>query len=89
MKIHETAEDASYCDQRLTRSLQTADELTRIGVQSLGQLQDVVQRQDALPTFDLTDECPVQTAVISELLLTLAKRLTTSAHTLAKGLRRR
>lgn len=61
------------------RRSQPPDQLAGVDLEALSDLQNVVQRDVAAAPLDLADEGPVQTTVVSELLLTLAQLVTASA----------
>jgi hypothetical protein len=73
----------------LPRCLQPLHQLPRIDLESLGQLENVVQGDVALTALDLADEGPVQTAGVSQCFLALTQLVPTSPDTLTKGSGRR
>jgi hypothetical protein len=55
------------------RSPQSTHQLGRINIEKFGQLQNVVQADVSLPSFDLTDERPVQPRLVRQFFLAFAE----------------
>lgn len=67
---------------------QAAYQLGRVDTQAGCQLEDVVQGQVATAALHLTDERPVQAAVVSQLFLALPQLMAAGPDALTKGSRR-
>ena len=64
--------------------LQPAHQPTGVGVEGVGDAEDVVEAEVALAAFDLADVRPVQGGALGQLLLRQAQLLAAGAHTPAK-----
>ena len=61
--------------------LQPAHQPTGVGVEGVGDAEDVVEAEVALAAFDLADVRPVQGGALGQLLLRQAQLLAAGAHT--------
>lgn len=64
--------------------LQPAYQPTCVGIEGVGDAEDVVKAEVALATFDLADVRPVQGGALGQLLLGQAQLLAAGAHTPAE-----
>ena len=64
--------------------LQPAHQPTSVGVEGVGDAEDVVEAEVALAAFDLADVRPVQGGALGQLLLGQAQLLAAGAHTPAE-----
>ena len=63
------------------RHLQPTHQPTGVGVEGVGDAEDVVEAEVALAAFDLADVRPVQGGALGQLLLGQAQLLAAGAHT--------
>lgn len=63
------------------RHLQPAHQSTGVGVEGVGDAEDVVEAEVALAAFDLADVRPVQGGALGQLLLRQAQLLAAGTHT--------
>ena len=61
--------------------LQPTHQPAGVGVEGVGDAEDVVEAEVALATFDLADVRPVQSGALGQLLLRQAQLLAAGAHT--------
>ena len=61
--------------------LQPTHQPTGVGVEGVGDAEDVVEAEVALAAFDLADVRPVQGGALGQLLLRQAQLLAAGAHT--------
>ena len=66
------------------RRLQPTHQPAGVGVEGVGDAEDVVEAEVALAAFDLADVRPVQGGALGQLLLGQAQLLTAGAHTPAE-----
>ena len=66
------------------RHLQPTHQPTSVGVEGMGDAEDVVEAEVALAAFDLADVRPVQGGALGQLLLRQPQLLTAGAHTPAE-----
>lgn len=64
--------------------LQPTHQPTGVGVEGVGDAEDVVEAEVALAAFDLADVRPVQGGALGQLLLRQAQLLAAGAHTPAE-----
>lgn len=69
------------------RCLETLHELGRVDFEAGGELEEVVQVEVASASLDLSDECPVDVALVGECLLAETENLTARADALAESAR--
>lgn len=62
----------------------TSNQPTGVGVEGVGDAEDVVEAEVALAAFDLADVRPVQGGVLGQLLLRQTQLLAAGAHTPAE-----
>jgi hypothetical protein len=65
--------------------LQSLDQLTGVNTKPSGQLEQVVQADVPLTSFDLADESPVDLALVGQGFLAETKTVPVFANALAKG----
>jgi len=76
------------CGWRRCRWLQAPNQFTRIDVQALGELENVVERNVAPAPLNLADEGPVQPAGVGQFFLALSSVMSMSSDAVTEGFRR-